>query len=137
MSTEPLTPVSEAELCVLRMLWEHGPSSVRELHHAVRDAGQDWARTTVITLLQRLETKGYVATDKSGHAFRYRPAISRDEMLHLRMSELADELCDGQWAPLLLTFAERGRLAPEDVADLQQLVDDLSRRAGPTKKKHK
>jgi predicted transcriptional regulator len=137
MSNEPLPPVSEAERCVLRTLWEQGPSSVRDLHQAVRAAGQDWARTTVITLLQRLESKGYVTADKSGHAFLYRPAISRDEMLHLRMSELAEELCDGHWAPLLLTFAERGRLAPEDVAELQQLVDELSRKAAQAKKKRR
>jgi BlaI family transcriptional regulator, penicillinase repressor len=137
MSNEPLAAVSEAELHVLRALWECGPSGVREIHAYLRDAGQQWARTTVVTLLQRLVSKGYVETDKSEHAFCYRPAVTRDEMLHFRMSELADELCDGQWAPLLLTFAERGRLAPQDVAELRQLVDDLARRAARAEKKRK
>ena len=104
----------------------------------------DWATlrwwagaATVVTLLQRLVSKGYVETDKSEHAFCYRPAVTRDEMLHLRMSELADELCDGEWAPLMLTFAERGRLAPQEVAELRQLVDDLARKAARKDKKRK
>jgi predicted transcriptional regulator len=103
----------------------------------VREAGQDWARTTVITLLGRLDSKGYVASDKSGHAFLYRAAVTRDQMLLDRMSELANDLCDGQWAPLMLAFTERGRLSPDEVAELQQMVDDLARRAAAGRKKRK
>ena len=81
----------------------------------------------MITLLQRLERKGYVASDKSGHAFLFRAAVTRDELLAKRMSELADELCGGQWTPLLLAFA-RQKLRPSEVAEMQRLVDELSQR---------
>jgi len=137
MSSKPLPPVSEAEQVVLRSLWEHGPSSVSELQELLRDAGQQWARTTVITLLQRLEAKGYVSADKSEYAYRYGAAVTRDELVELRMSDLADDLCDGEWAPLLLAFAKRPQLTPEHVAELQQLVDDLSRRVAGGRKKRK
>jgi BlaI family transcriptional regulator, penicillinase repressor len=137
MSSMQLPPISEAEQVVLRSLWERGPSSVAELQGFLREAGQSWARTTVITLLQRLEAKGYASADKSEYAYRYRAAVTRDELVESRMSDLADDLCDGQWSPLLLAFAKRPRMTPEHVAELQQFVDDLSRRVAGERKKRK
>jgi BlaI family transcriptional regulator, penicillinase repressor len=135
MSAPSRSTVSEAERQVLRALWRYGPSSVREVHARLRESDLDWARSTVVTLLQRLEKKGYVASDKSRFAFTFRAVVSRDELLHLRMSELADDLCDGQWEPLLLAFTQREKLKPSELAELQRLVDELSARPARKKKK--
>jgi predicted transcriptional regulator len=135
MSAFSRSPVSEAERHVLRALWEHGPSSVREVHAHLKVAGLDWARSTVVTLLQRLEKKGYVESDKSEFAFQFRARVSRDELLRLRMSELVDDLCDGQWQPLLLAFTEREELSPRELEELQRLIDEQSSRRGRRKKK--
>ena len=58
--------VSEAELEVLKALWDAGPSTVRTVNTALQHLGRRWAYTTVQTLLQRLEAKGYVASDRAG-----------------------------------------------------------------------
>jgi predicted transcriptional regulator len=126
MSALPRSPVSETERHVLRALWEHGAGSVREVHARLKAAGLDWARSTVVTLLQRLEKKGYVESDKTEFAFKFRAVVSRDELLRLRMSELADDLCDGRWAPLLLAFTKREKYTAGELAELQRLVDELS-----------
>jgi len=128
MAAEPGPTISDAERQVLLTLWEHGPSSARDVLSHLARAGSDWSRSTVITLLQRLERKGYVASDKSGHAFLFRAAVTRDDLLTQRLSELADDLCDGQWTPLLLAFARREKLKPDEVEELQRLVDELSQR---------
>ena len=52
--------VSESEREVLKALWDHGPGTVREVARLLRESGRDWAYTTVMTLLGRLEAKGYV-----------------------------------------------------------------------------
>lgn len=129
MTAEPRTPISDAEREVLRVLWDDGPAAVREVHERLSAAGTDWSRSTVITLLQRLEKKGYVASDKSGFAFVFRAAVSREELVQQRMAELADDLCEGQWGPLLLAFTERQKLKPKEIAELRQLVERLSARA--------
>ena len=49
----------------------------------------------MITLLQRLEKKGYVASDKSQFAFKFRSILSREDVMRSRMNDLAGELCDG------------------------------------------
>jgi BlaI family transcriptional regulator, penicillinase repressor len=135
MAPEPGPTISDAERQVLLVLWEHGPSAARVVLAHLARAGSGWSRSTVITLLQRLERKGYVASDKSGHAFLFRAAVTRDELLAKRMSELADELCGGQWTPLLLAFARREKLRPSEVAEMQRLVDELSQRRGRGAKK--
>ncbi len=135
MSPEGKGSISDAEREVMLALWDHGPGSVREVHERLTGAALDWARSTVITLLQRLEKKGYVASDKSGFAFVFRAAVSREELLQQRMAELADDLCEGQWGPLLLAFTQRQKLKPKEIAELQKLVDQLSTRLDEEKKK--
>jgi predicted transcriptional regulator len=64
--------VSESELEVLKVLWEHAAGTVRAINTILRGQGRRWAYTTVQTLLQRLESKGYVHSDRSGPAHIYR-----------------------------------------------------------------
>jgi len=122
-------PVSDAEREILRVLWDLGPGTVREVQERLLDIGCDWQRSTVITLLQRLEAKGYVDSDKSAHAFVFRAVVSRDDLVHQRMRELADEFCDGRAAPLLLSFAQRQRFSASEIDELRRLVDDLAKKS--------
>jgi BlaI family transcriptional regulator, penicillinase repressor len=72
---------SEAELQVLKILWDQGTATVRELQQLLRKRRRRWAYNTVLTLLSRLREKGYVASDKQGTAYLFRATVSRDEML--------------------------------------------------------
>ena len=86
--------------------------------------------STVITLLQRLEKKGYVASDKSKFAFVFRAALSREDVMRARMNDLAGELCDGEALPLVLAFAERHRFSPSELARFRQMIDDIEAKRG-------
>ncbi|MCI0378208.1 MAG: BlaI/MecI/CopY family transcriptional regulator [Gemmataceae bacterium] len=118
-------PMSEAERAVLKVLWDHGPLPVREVLERLTEQGHEWSRSTVITLLQRLEKKGYVESDKSQFAFVFRAAVSREVVMHARMADLAGELCDGEALPLVLAFAERHRFSPEELARFRRMIDAL------------
>lgn len=120
--------ISESEREVMQVLWETGPATVRDVHDRLAESGSAWTRSTVITLLQRLEKKGYVGSDRDRFAFVFRPLVSREDLVHERMRQLADELCGGQTAPLLLAFAERQRFTPEELQELRRLVDQLASR---------
>src|SRR5262245_13958165 len=85
-------PISETELEVIKVLWEEGPATVRDVNAVLRRQGRRWAYTTVLTLLQRLETKGYARSDKSGLAHVFTAAVSRDRLLRQRLKDLANEL---------------------------------------------
>src|SRR5262245_34639895 len=114
--------MSDAERAVLKVLWDHGPLPVRDVLEKLTGQGQDWSRSTVITLLQRLEKKGYVESDRSQFAFVFRAVVSREDEIHARMSDLAGELCDGEALPLMLTFAERHRFSPQELARFRAMI---------------
>ena len=121
--------LSEAEREVLKALWEHGPATVRRLNGVLGGRGRSWAYTTVLTLLQRLQAKGYVASDASGagSAHMFRAAVSRDELLDQRLRDTADELCDGAAAPLVLALVQGNQFTAEELARLRRLIDEAGK----------
>jgi len=117
--------ISDAERAVLKTLWEHGPGTVRAIQELLASEGQEWTRSTVITLLQRLEKKGYAASDKSGFAFVFRAAVSLGEVLHQRLEQLTHELSAGDPAPLVLAFAERHRFTEAEIQRFRKMIDQM------------
>ena len=123
---EPIRPaMSDAEREVLKVLWEHGSKTVREVQGVLAEQGQEWSRSTVITLLQRLEKKGYVESNRSQFAFVFRATVSREEVMHGRLVELAEELCEGDAVPLVLAFAQQHRFSAEEIARFRKLIEEL------------
>lgn len=136
--TEPRrTELSETELEILKVLWEAGPLTVRELHeHHIRD-GRQWAYTTVLTFLMRLEAKGYVASEKGGVAHVYRPIVSREKLLRQKLVNLAAELCDGTASPLVRALVEGQRFTSEEIDQFRRMLDELEPVAAPSKRARK
>lgn len=130
MAESQRQPMSDAEREVLKLLWDHGALAVRDVLANITRAGQEWSRSTVITLLQRLEKKGYVQSDKSQFAFVYRAVVSREDEMRARMNDLASELCDGEALPLVVAFTEKHRFAPEELARFRQMIDALEAKRG-------
>jgi BlaI family penicillinase repressor len=117
--------ITETELDVLKTLWENGPGTVRLINDHLRRQGRRWAYTTVLTLLQRLEAKGYVISDKRGMAHIFRPAVTRDKLLQRRLKDLANQLCEGTATPLVLALVEGQRFTAEEISQFRQLLDQL------------
>lgn len=130
MPTADLPAPSDAELELLKRLWDRGPSTVRELHSVIEVAGLGWAYTTVQTMLGRMEEKGYVDVDRDGFAHIFSPAISRDSLVGLQLQELMQKLCDGAAAPLLLHLAEDGEFTAAEIAQFRELLDKAERKQG-------
>jgi predicted transcriptional regulator len=117
--------ISDAELDVLKALWETGPSTVRALHESLQEQGRSWAYTTVQTLLQRLLQKGYVQADTSGHAHLYSATSSRDDLIGESLGDLASRVCGGSATPLLLNLASGHKFTSEELEQFRKLLDDL------------
>jgi predicted transcriptional regulator len=136
--TEPhRPPVSETELDVLKVLWEFGPGTVRELGQRLRDQDHHWAYTTVLTLLQRLAAKGYVTSDKTDLAHVFHAAVTREGMLRQRLKDLANQLCEGTATPLVQALVEGQPLSANEIQYFRELLDRLESKKpgkGPTKK---
>jgi BlaI family transcriptional regulator, penicillinase repressor len=116
---------SQAELDILKTIWESGPGTVRELNVRLRKGGRRWAYTTVLTLLQRLEAKGYVASDKTGLAHVFRAVVSRERVLRQRLKDLANQLCEGTPAPLVLALVQDQHFSEDEIEQFRKLLDRL------------
>ncbi len=122
--------LGSAELEVLRVLWDEGPATVREVMNILHQQGRQVAYTTVLTFLTRLEQKGFVGRDKSDVAYIYKPKLSRDRVRKSRLRSLVHQLYDGASGPLVLQLVRQGKLSGSEIAELQVLIERLD-----TKKK--
>jgi predicted transcriptional regulator len=123
----PRTPrdVTEAELAVLRVLWDRGPASVRAIADELAARGSPAQAATVQKLLERLEGKRWVARDRTGPVQLFRPAADRDHLIGRRLRGIADELCEGSVSPLLSHLVQNERLSAADRKALRDLIDRL------------
>ena len=123
-----LPEVSEAEMEVLQALWRDGPGTVREVGGRLKTRRRRWAYTTVQTLLNRLEAKGYVVADKRGLAHVYRAAQGRERFLSQRLRDLSERLCDGETSPLVAALVTGRNFTPEDIKHFRKLLDEYDRK---------
>jgi predicted transcriptional regulator len=121
--------LGEAELQVLKALWDAGPATVREVMNRLHESGRRVAYTTVLTFLTRLELKGFVRADKSDLAYVYRPAVSRNQVTRSRLKAVIDALFDGEAAPLVLQLMKTERFSADELAELQKHIEHLEGRA--------
>jgi BlaI family penicillinase repressor len=119
------TPPSEQELEILKVLWDEGPSTVRGVDEVLRGRGVQRIYTHLQTLLNRLQSKGHVASEpKSGAlAHVYRAISTREDLLRDRLQDLADQLCEGATTPLVLTLVEGHKFSDEEIARLRAILD--------------
>ena len=129
--------ISEGELDVLKVLWERGPSTVREVNEQL-PRRRKWAYNTVLTLLTRLRDKGYVTSKKGGQSHIFDAAVSQSQLLRQRAGELADQLCDGAASPLVHALVQGARFTPDEIQQFRNLLDELEQETKqPTRKKKK
>jgi BlaI family penicillinase repressor len=120
--------LGDAELEVLKVLWSLKQATVRDVLERLHERGRRVAYTTVQTVLTRLEQKGVVRSDKSGPAFVYRARVSRDRFSRGKLKALLAQLYDGAAGPLVLQLLRTERLRPDEIAELQKLIEKLDRR---------
>ncbi len=123
---DPLPAIPDAELAVLKALWDGGPQTVRELLDRL---GTDWAYTTVQTLVGRLLDKGFVRADKKGLAHVFTAAQPREVVAQRRVDDLASSLLDGVVAPLVLRLVEKGKFSAAEIAAFRALLKQAEQRA--------
>jgi len=126
--------LGEAELEVLRVLWDEGSGTVREVMNRLHSVGRRVAYTTVLTFLTRLEQKGFVTSNKSSLAYVYRAKVSRERVSRSHLSKLVKQLYDGAVGPLVLQLVRTEQLSPDEISELQQLIDRLDGRDRQTGK---
>ncbi len=115
--------VTEAELAIMRILWDRGSATIRILTETVYGEDGASAYATVQKLLDRLEGKGFVRRDRSAGVHHFMATIDRDALIGRRLKAVADTLCDGSLTPLLSHLARADGLTEADRKMLRDLID--------------
>lgn len=129
MAKRPPT-IPDSELDVLKVLWDRGPGTVREILQVLKDAGRSWSYATVATLLDRLEAKGMVSSDRRELAFVYSPAIEAGEVRRKRVDHLVDKLYEGEPGLLVMHLLKAHPLDADQARQIRSLLDGLSDESG-------
>jgi predicted transcriptional regulator len=117
--------VTDAELDVLRALWDGGPATIRKLTDRLYPAGGVAQYATVQKLLDRLESKGYIRRDRSASVHVFAASVAREDLIGRRLKAIADKLCGGSLTPLLSHLIQSRPLSPEERRSLRLLIEEL------------
>jgi predicted transcriptional regulator len=114
--------LTEAELRLMDVLWEQGPSSVQQVMDALPKKSQ-LAYNSVLTTIRILEKKGYLRHIKDGRAHIYRPLVEREEASRSEIRHLAHRFFKNSHEMLVLNILEDRGVDAEELERLRQLLE--------------
>jgi predicted transcriptional regulator len=109
------------ELDILKVLWAHGPCSVKAVHRLLDE--DDLAYNTVQTMLRIMEEKDLVYHHVEGRAFIYTARYSRDDSA----SGFLDRVFDGAASQMVLSLLRAERISPDELDRMRTMIDDARR----------
>jgi BlaI family transcriptional regulator, penicillinase repressor len=121
------TRPTDSELAILRILWERGPSTVRDVHDELARTRQS-VYTSTLKLMQIMAEKGIVQRDESQRSHVYKPAVNRNDTERRLVRDILNRLFDGSPRRLVLQALSSKRATPEELAEIRELLDELEGR---------
>ena len=117
---------TEAELELLRVLWERGPLTVREVHDGLSGKGTGY--TTTLKILQKMTEKGLVRRDESQRSHVYHPAVAAERTQRLLVRDLVKRAFGGSAGRLVVQALSEKKATPEEMAEIRRLLDEMEGR---------
>lgn len=121
---DPKAPLGSTEIELLRYIGDHHPVSVGAVAgHVAQTTGQ--ARTTVLTIMERLRKKGYLTRRQIKGVYRYSPKIAKHDLLRGLVKNFVDTTLGGSVSPFVAYLSESGPVSQDDLEILKRLVQDV------------
>ena len=113
---------TDAELAILRVLWEIGPSTVRQIHELVsRD--RPLAYTTTLKLLQIMTEKGLTTRQPLGIQHVYRASVGEERTQRRILKDLIERAFGGSTSKLVMQALAVKKASPEELKEIRRLLD--------------
>jgi predicted transcriptional regulator len=119
----PIPSLGAQELAMMKVVWRLKDVSVREVYETLRER-RTVAYTTVMTMMNTLEAKGYLKKTLDGRAFRYRAAIQEQRVVNAMVRDFVERVFDGSSAPLLAHLVTSSDLSDAEREELRRLIDE-------------
>lgn len=127
MARKAVPRPTDSELEILSVLWERGPSTVREVYEAINKSKLT-GYTTVLKLMQIMTGKGLVQRDEGQRAHVYEARLEQGETQRQLVGHLLDRAFDGSAAKLLLHVLSDKKASAEDLSEIRELLDKFERK---------
>lgn len=119
-----LSRLPDAELAVMQALWASGrPMTRPELEQEL--AAQNWAKSTLLSLLARLEKRGFIEKKKLGKGFLYIACVSQEDYLKTESTGVLRRAFNGSAKQFIAALYAGRSLSPGDIAELQDYLNEL------------
>jgi predicted transcriptional regulator len=117
---------TDAELTILQVLWDRGPTTVRDVYKILNN-GKEVGYTTVLKLMQIMTEKGLVERDEDCRPQIYRPCIPREQTERQLIKDLVDRAFGGSAKRLVMQALEVKKASPAELAQIEKLLNKLER----------
>ena len=124
MASKSKPVLTRQELALMKVVWRAGHATVREVYEALREERRV-AYTTVMTMLNILESKGYLRKEPEGRAYRYHPTQPERRVMTALVRDFVDRVFDGAATPLLAHLVTDTRLSKSEREALRRLIDGV------------
>jgi BlaI family penicillinase repressor len=119
--TKPPRP-TDAELAILRVLWEHGAATVRQVHD-VLSRDRPTAYTTALKMLQIMTEKGLVRRDETDRTHIYQARLSQEQTQRQLVRDLLDRAFGGSSSKLVMQALATRRASAEELTEIRKLLE--------------
>ena len=127
---------SDLEMQILSVLWDNGPSTAREVLVNMPD-GKKRAYTSILSVMQVMEKKGFLRHSNRGIAHVYRPVGSRDKIIKPFMRKVVKEIFAGRKADMIQALISETSVSDDELAEIRAVLDNASGSNRGTGKKGK
>ncbi|MFD2246867.1 BlaI/MecI/CopY family transcriptional regulator [Pontibacter ruber] len=124
MGTDPSQKPTEAELEILQVLWQHGPSTVRFVNEELSKT-KEVGYTTTLKIMQIMTEKGMLEPDKSSRTHVYRPLLSEEATQRKLLDRFLDTTFRGSAMKLVMQALGNHSTSPEELDEIRNLLDKL------------
>jgi predicted transcriptional regulator len=115
---------TDRELAILRVLWQRGPSTVRQVNEAI-SADRSTGYTTTLKLMQIMTEKGLVVRDESDRTHVYRANVAEEQTQRQLVGDLMDRAFGGSARKLVMQALAAKKVSGGELAKIKQLLDEL------------
>lgn len=118
---------TDRELEALKILWEHGQATVRDIWRQLNHTETELAYTTVLSLMQSMEQKGLVGHEPAGRAYAYFAKVQRDSTFQRLATRFLDKVFDGAMDEYLVHALQSRHPSRQELDRLEQMISEAKR----------
>ena len=110
------------ELQIMNVVWNRGKATVHDVKNAL--SRRKPAYSTILTMMRKLEAKGYLKHEVDGRTYVYRPSISQQAVRQGVLGDLVERLFDGSTSLLLTSLVEQNRISENELCEIRKLIEE-------------